>query len=326
MIRGLVDFALNNRYMILAAALLLFIWGAISFHNLPVEAYPDVANNYVEVITQWPGRAAEEVEQQVTIPIEIQMAGIPHMQHLRSFSLAGLSDIKMIFDDDSVNDWNREKVLERLAQVTLPAGLQPQIGTDWSPVGQIYWYTLHSTNPAYDNMELKSIEDWTLEKQFKSVPGVVDVSSFGGMTREYQVRVDPNKLIAYGLSIGQLEQQLANNNTNAGGSFIEQGQQQINVREVGLYRNVKDIEETVLKTQSGTALRVKDIATVVQGPKIRLGQIGKACRFGVQPEENPPASWSAGDPCISHTGKPESKEAIQHEDGKIIDNPDVVEG
>ena len=293
MIRGLVDFALNNRYMILAAAVLLFIWGAISFHNLPVEAYPDVANNYVEVITQWPGRAAEEVEQQVTIPIEIQMAGIPHMQHLRSFSLAGLSDIKMIFDDDSVNDWNREKVLERLSQVTLPAGLTPQMGSDWSPVGQIYWYTLHSTNPAYDNMELKSIEDWTLEKQFKSVLGVVDVSSFGGMTREYQVRVDPNKLIAYGLSIGQVEQQLANNNTNAGGSFIEEGQQQINVREVGLYRNVRDIEETQLKTANGTALKVKDIATVLQGPKIRLGQIGKA---------------------------------IHREDGKVIDDDDVIEG
>jgi heavy metal efflux system protein len=293
MIRGLVDFALNNRYMILAAAVLLFIWGAISFHNLPVEAYPDVANNYVEVITQWPGRAAEEVEQQVTIPIEIQMAGIPHMQHLRSFSLAGLSDIKMIFDDDSVNDWNREKVLERLSQVTLPAGLTPQMGSDWSPVGQIYWYTLHSTNPAYDNMELKSIEDWTLEKQFKSVLGVVDVSSFGGMTREYQVRVDPNKLIAYGLSIGQVEQQLANNNTNAGGSFIEEGQQQINVREVGLYRNVRDIEETQLKTANGTALKVKDIATVMQGPKIRLGQIGKA---------------------------------IHRENGKVIDDDDVIEG
>src|ERR1700744_5528331 len=293
MIRNLVDFALNNRFMVLAAAIILFIWGAISFHNLPVEAYPDVANNYVEVITQWPGRAAEEVEQQVTIPIEIQMAGIPHMQHLRSFSLAGLSDVKMIFDDDSINDWNREKVLEPLSQVALPANLQPQIGTDWSPVGQIYWYTLHSTNPEYDNMELKSIEDWTLEKQFKSTPGVVDVASFGGMTREYQVRVDPSKLIAYGLSIGQVEQQLANNNTNAGGSFIEQGQQQVNVREVGLYRDVRDIQDTLLKTANGTALRVRDIATVEQGPKIRLGQIGKA---------------------------------IHREDGKIVDDDDVVEG
>src|ERR1700742_4387584 len=240
MIRNLVDFALNNRFMVLAAAIILFIWGAISFHNLPVEAYPDVANNYVEVITQWPGRAAEEIEQQVTIPIEIQMAGIPHMQHLRSFSLSGLSDIKLIFDDDSVNDVNREKALERLSQVNLPAGLQPQMGTDWSPVGQIYWYTLTSKNPQYDNMELKSIEDWQLEKQFKSVPGVVDVASFGGQTREYQVRVDPDKLISYGLTIGQGEQQLAANNINGGGSFIEQGQQQINVQEVGLFRNVHD--------------------------------------------------------------------------------------
>src|ERR1700727_1855608 len=133
------------------------------------------------------------------------MAGIPHMQHLLSFTLAGLSDVKMIFDADSVNDWNREKVLERLTQVTLPAGLQPQIGTDWSPVGQIFWYTVRSSNPLYDNMDLKSLEDWTIEKQFKSVPGVVDVSSFGGVTREYQVRVDLNKLIAYGMSIGQAE-------------------------------------------------------------------------------------------------------------------------
>src|ERR1700742_2019668 len=226
MIKLLVDFALNNRLLILLMALLLLVWGAISFHNLPVEAYPDVANNYVQVITQWPGRAAEEVEQQVTTPIEIQMAGIPHMAHLRSTSLAGLSSVTMVFDDDSVKKDNRAQVFQRLGQVTLPAGLQPQMGTDWSPVGQIYWYTLRSSNPAYDSMELKSIQDWKLEKEIKSVPGVVDVSSFGGVTREYQVRVDPNKLVAYGLSIGQLEQQLANNNTNAGGSFIEEGEEQ----------------------------------------------------------------------------------------------------
>src|SRR6202035_2003624 len=225
MIHNLIKYALNNRFIILALAILLLVWGAISFQNLPVEAYPDVANNYVQVITQWPGRAAEEVEQQVTTPIEIQMAGIPHMSHLRSTSLAGLSSVTMIFDDDSVNKDNRDQVFQRLGLVTLPAGLQPQMGTDWSPVGQIYWYTLRSTNPSYDSMELKSLEDWTLEKQFKSVPGVVDVSSFGGATREYQVRVDPDKLIAYGMSIGQVEQQLANNNVNAGGSFIEQGEQ-----------------------------------------------------------------------------------------------------
>ena len=325
MIRALVDFALNNRWLMVGATIILFAWGAISFHDLPVEAYPDVANNYVQIITQWPGRAAEEVEQQVTIPIEIQMAGIPHLQHLRSTSLAGLSSVMLIFDDESVNKDNRQEAFQRLGQVTLPVGLQPQMGTDWSPVGQIYWYTLRSTNPAYDSMELKSIEDWKLEKEFKSVPGVVDVSSFGGMTREYQIRVDPDKLVAYGLSIGQVEQQIANNNVNAGGNFIEQGEQQVNVREVGLYRNVDDIANTVLKTQSGAALRVKDIATIVQGPKIRLGQIGKTCRFGATPvDESDPTARP--DPCVQPVDKNGKPIVIQKEDGKLIDNDDVVEG
>jgi cobalt-zinc-cadmium resistance protein CzcA len=293
MIRAIVDFALDNRFIVLAIAVLLLVWGAVSFHNLPVEAYPDVANNYVQIITQWPGRAAEEVEQQVTIPIEIQMNGLPHLAHLRSVSLFGLSSVMLIFDDSSSNDWNRQKVLERLSQVTLPNNLQPQMGTDYSPVGQIYWYSLKSTNPKYDLMELKALEDWTLEKEFKSVPNVVDVVSFGGTTREYQVRVDPARLVAFGLTIGQVEQQLANNNVNAGGSFIESGLQQINVRALGLVTSVEDIEQTVLKTQSGTPLRVEDIATVTQGPKIRLGQIGKA---------------------------------VRREDGSVIDNDDVVEG
>ncbi len=198
MIRGVVDFALHNRMLVVALAIVLFVWGVISFENLPIEAYPDVANNYVQVITQWPGRAAEEVEQQVTIPIEIVMNGLPHLQHLRSTSLFGLSSLMLIFDDDSENDWNRQKVLERLSTVTLPQNLQPQIGTDYSPVGQIYWYTLHSSNPEYDLMELKSLEDWYLEKQFKSVPNVVDVVSFGGATKEYQVQLDPDKLVDYG--------------------------------------------------------------------------------------------------------------------------------
>src|SRR5271169_3828932 len=259
MIRSLVDYALNNRVLVLAVALLLFVWGGISFHQLPVEAYPDVANNYVDVITQWPGISAEQIEQQVTIPLEISMNGIPHLTALRSFSLFGLSDVKMTFDDESENDWNREKVLERLAQVTLPPGVQPQMGTDWSPVGQIYFFTLRSTNPRYDVMELKSLEDWVIEKQFKSVPNVVDVASFGGPTREYQVRIDPNKLIAYGLSIGQVEQQLTNNNANAGGNFIQAGLQQINVREVGLVSDVHDIESTVLTSKNGIPLRVRDI-------------------------------------------------------------------
>ncbi len=206
MIRTLVDFALNNRFVVLSATVLLLLWGALSFHNLPVEAYPDIADNYVTVITQWPGRAAEEVEQQITIPVEAEMNGLPHLAHLRSESIFGLSFVLMIFDDESSNDWNRQKVMERLSQVEFPSGVQGQMGSDWSTVGQVYWYTLHSSNPKYDLMELKSIQDWTLEKQFKQVPNIVDMSTFGGTTREYQVRVDPNKLISYGLSISQVEQ------------------------------------------------------------------------------------------------------------------------
>jgi cobalt-zinc-cadmium resistance protein CzcA len=276
MIRSLVDFALNNRFVVLSMAILLFIWGIISFHNLPVEAYPDVANTWVQVITQWPGRAAEEIEQQVTIPIEIQVNGIPHLLHLRSVSLAGLSVVNLIFDDDSNNDWDRQKTLERLSQVTLPLGVTAGIGPDYSPVGQVYWYTLKSTNPAYDVMELKSLQDWVISKYIRSVPDVVDDSSFGGVTKEYQVRVDPDKLVSYGLSLAQVEQQLSNSNANGGGSFIEEGSQQINVRSVGLVAEAQDVGKTWIKTQKGTAIRMQDIAVVRQGPKIRLGQIGKA--------------------------------------------------
>ena len=291
MIRALVDFALNNRFVVIALAILLLGWGAISFHNLPVEAYPDIADNYVTVITQWPGRAAEEVEQQVTIPIEIQMNGIPHLSHLRSESIFGLSFVLLIFDDSSDNDWNRQKVQERLGQADLPDGLSPSMGTDWSLTGQIYWYVLRSTNPKIDLMDLRSIQDWTVVKELKSVKNIVDVSTFGGTTREYQVRVDPNKLVSYGLSIGQVEQQLTSNNINAGGNFVETGLQQMNVRTIGLFTNVKDIEQTVIKTQNGTALRIKDIGEVTQGPKIRLGHEGKALR---------------------------------REDGRIVDNDDVI--
>jgi cobalt-zinc-cadmium resistance protein CzcA len=293
MIGKAVDFALKNRLLVIALAIMLFVWGAISFHQLPVEAYPDVANNYVEIITQWPGISAEQIEQQVTIPLEIVMNGIPGVVALRSFSLFGLSDLKLIFDDGTDNNWNRERALERLSQVTLPPGVVPQMGTDWSPVGQIYFFTLHSTNPAYDVMELKSVEDWVVEKNLKQVPNVVDVASFGGPTREYQVRVDPNKLVSYGLSLSQVEQQLTNNNANAGGSFIEAGLQQINIREVGLVRNVRDIQNTVLYTKNGTPLHVRDIALVAQGPKIRLGQFARA---------------------------------IRRDDGMLVDNDDVVSG
>ncbi|MGO9138390.1 MAG: efflux RND transporter permease subunit [Syntrophales bacterium] len=293
MIQYLIEFALRKKLLVISIGVLLFIWGIISFHRLPVEAYPDVADKYVWVITQWPGRAAEEIEQQITIPIETQLNGVRHMTHLRSISISGLSFITVIFEDKSDNLQNRQQVLEKLTLVNLPQNISPQIGPDFSPVGQIYFYTLESANPQYDIMELKRLQDWVVFKHLMSVPDIAAVSIFGGETREYQVRVDPNKLVSYGLSIAQVEQALAANNVNAGGSFIEKGQQAYNVRVVGLMENPDDIGSTVLKVQNGVPVRVRDVAIVAQGPKIRLGRLGKA---------------------------------IRHEDGRVIDNDDVVEG
>jgi heavy metal efflux system protein len=293
MIRLLIDFALRNRILILSVALVLFIWGIISFRNLPIEAYPDVADTYTQIITQWPGHAAEEVEQQITVPLEVTLNGVPHKTHLRSVSLAGLSVVTIIYDDEISTFNARQEVLDRLQQVTLPTNVNAGLGPDYSPTGQIMFFTLTSTNPRYDAMELKTLNDWFVLNQLKSVPNVVDVNIFGGPTREYQVQVDPGKLVSYGLSLAQVEQALTNNNTNAGGGFIERGQQALNVRAVGLMQTTDDIAATVIKSVNGTPVRVRDIAIVAQAPKIRLGQLGKT---------------------------------IRREDGTVIDDEDVVEG
>jgi cobalt-zinc-cadmium resistance protein CzcA len=293
MIRYLIDFALRNRILVLSVAVVLFIWGIISFHNLPIEAYPDVADTYAQVITQWPGHAAEEVEQQITVPLEVILNGVAHMTHLRSTSLAGLSVITIIYDDQTTTFNARQEVLDRLQLASLPPGVNPGLGPDYSPTGQIMFYTLQSTNPKYDVMELKTLNDWYVVNQLKSVPNVVDVNRFGGPTREYQVQIDPGKLVSYGLSLSQVEQALAANNTNAGGGFIERGEQALNVRAVGLMQTTDDIAATVVKVQNGTPVRVRDLAAVVQAPKVRLGQLGKT---------------------------------IRHEDGTVVNDDDVVEG
>src|SRR5258708_4385510 len=293
MIRKSIDIAMNNRLLVLGGALVLFVWGIISFHNLPIEAYPDVADTYAQIITQWPGHAAEEVEQQITVPLEVELNGVAHLTHLRSVSVAGLSVITIIYDDDITTFNARQEVLDRLQMVTLPAGVNPGIGPDYSPTGQIMFYTLTSTNPRYDVMELKSLNDWFVVNQLKSVPNIVDVNPFGGPTRSYQVQIDPGKLVSYGLSLAQVEQALPANNINAGGGFIERGEQALNVRAVGLMQSTNDIGATVVKVQNGTPVRVRDLGQVVQAPKVRLGQLGKA---------------------------------IRKEDGTIIDSDDVVEG
>jgi cobalt-zinc-cadmium resistance protein CzcA len=293
MIKYLIDFALRNRILVLSLSVILFVWGIVSFHNLPIEAYPDVADTYTQIVTQWPGHAAEEIEQQITVPLEVQLNGVAHMTHLRSTSLAGLSVITIIYDDETTTLNARQEVIDRLQQVTLPLGVNPGLGPDYSPTGQIMFYTLQSNNPKYDVMELKTLNDWFVVNQLKSVPNVVDVNPFGGPTREFQVQLDPGKLVSYGLSLSQIEQALAANNTNAGGGFIERGEQALNVRAVGLMQSTDDVAATVIKVQNGTPLRVRDLGRVVQAPKVRLGQLGKSIRTA---------------------------------DGTVINNDDVVEG
>jgi cobalt-zinc-cadmium resistance protein CzcA len=293
MLRKAIDIALTNPLLVLGGALVLFVWGIISFHALPIEAYPDVADTYAQVITQWPGHAGEEVEQQITVPLEVELNGVAHLTHLRSVSLMGLSVITIIYDDEITTINARQEVLDRLQMVSLPPGVNPGIGPDYSPVGQILFYTLTTTNPRYDVMELKALNDWFIVNQLKSVPNVVDVNPFGGPTREYQVQLDPSKLVAYGLSLPQVEQALIANNINAGGGFIERGQQALNVRAVGLMQSTDDVTATVVKVQNGTPVRVRDLGAVVQAPKVRLGQLGKT---------------------------------IRKEDGTIINDDDVVEG
>ncbi len=293
MIGKLIDFGLGNKLIVLALGVLMLLGGYAAFRVLPVEAYPDVANTWVQVITQWPGHAAEEVEQQITIPVETQMNGVPQLTSLRSSSLFGLSVVTMVFDDGTDTIFARQQALEKLQGATLPTNVNPQLGPNYSPVGQIMFYTLESSNPQYDLMDLKSLQDWVLEKQFKSVPNVADVASFGGITREYQVRIDPDKLVSYGLGLTQVKQALTNNNINAGGSFVEYGTQAFNVRAIGLMQTTDDIGATLVKVQGGTPIRVRDIATVAQGGRIRLGQIGRA---------------------------------VHHLNGHVVDEPDVVEG
>jgi cobalt-zinc-cadmium resistance protein CzcA len=293
MLRKAIDIALTNPLLVLGGAIVLFVWGMISFRALPIEAYPDVADTYAQVITQWPGHAAEEVEQQITVPLEVDLNGAAHLTHLRSVSLMGLSVITIIYDDDITTINARQEVLDRLQMVALPPGVTPAIGPDYSPVGQIMFYTLTSNNPKYDVMELKALNDWFVVNQLKSVPNVVDVNPFGGPTREYQVQLDPGKLVSYGLALPQVEQALISNNINAGGGFIERGQQALNVRAVGLMQSTDDIGATVVKVQNGTPVHVRDLGQVMQAPKVRLGQLGKT---------------------------------IHKEDGTILNNDDVVEG
>jgi len=272
MISRLVSFALAQRFVILMAALAVIVWGVISFSRLPIDAYPDLSPPHVEIVTQWPGHAAEEIERLISIPIEVEMNGIPNVEALRSISLYGLSSLKMNFEYETDPYFAREQAFERLANVTLPTGVTPTVSPLFSPSGLVYRYVLVS--PDRSPQELKIIEDWVLERRYRSISGVADDSSLGGTTMQYQVLLDPNRLFSHGITVPQVVQQLSVNNSNAGGGFYSQGGQFYYIRGLGMVKTTDDIGNIVLSAKSGIPTYVKDVAKVDVGSAVRLGQFG----------------------------------------------------
>jgi heavy metal efflux system protein len=271
---AVVAFALKQRVLMVALILFVFVAGLISFINLNIEAYPDPVPPRVEVITQNPGASAEEIERYITIPIEIQMTGIRHVRSIRTISLFGLSDVRVEFTYDYTYDEAESKVINRLSQVPpLPNGATPSISPA-SPIGEIYRYRIVGP-PGYSVTDLKTIQDWILERRFKAVPGVMDVSGWAGMTKTYEITVDLDKLRAYGLTLPQMLQTLNNSNINVGGQTINFGPQAAVVRGVGLIHTLDDLRNTMLTSNNGSPVYVKDVATVIIGHKPRLGIVGQ---------------------------------------------------
>ena len=272
MIHRIVQFALRQRFLVLMLTAMMMVLGAISFHRMPVDAYPDLSPPMVEIITQWPGHAAEEVERLVTLPTEVEMNGTPHLEVARSISLYELSDVILTFQEDTDDYFARQVVFERLSEVTYPTGVQPTLAPLFSPSGLVYRYVIES--PDRSPQDLKTIEDWVLERAYKSVPGVADDSGFGGTVMQYQVLLDPTRLYGFHLTVPQVVQALSANNANTGGGFYSQGGQFYYVRGLGLARDTKDIGAIVVASNNGAPVRVRDIGDVVIGHAPRLGEFG----------------------------------------------------
>ncbi len=274
MIRAVVSWALHRRAIVLALLGLFVVFSVVAFQRLPVEAYPDVTNTQAQIITLFPGHAAEEVERLVTIPVENEMNGIPKRASMRSVSIFGLSVVTIVFEDDADRAYVRSQAFERLQSVTLPAGAQANLSPDSTPVGEIYRYTLVGPE-GFSPLELKSLEEWVVERKLRTVPGIVDVVGFGGPTKQFQVIVDPAKLKSFGLTLSQILDALAKGNRNAGGSYIEHGSEMYVVRGLGLVQSLDDIGEIPVTSRGGTPIRIRDLARVDTGPRIRLGRVGK---------------------------------------------------
>ncbi len=249
MIARLVDFALKQRFLVVMAAIALMILGGFAFRNLPIDAYPDLSPPHVEIISQWPGHAAEEVERLITIPVEVEMSGIPKLDSLRSISLYGLSSVQMNFQYDTDPYFVRQQAFERISNAKVPDGVTPGLSPLFTPSGLIYRYVLQSFDRS--PQDLKIIEDWVLERRYRAIPGVADDSGFGGTTMQYHVLLDPEKLLAYGVSAAQIVQQLGGNNANAGGGFYSQGGQFYYIRGLGLVKDLEDIRNVIVATRNG---------------------------------------------------------------------------
>jgi len=272
MIHRLVQMALRQRFLVLSLTVLLIIAGVISFQRMPVDAYPDLAPPTVELITQWPGHAAEEVERLITLPLEVEMSGSPRMVVMRSISLYGLSDIRLTFEEGTNDYFARQVIFQRIGDAQLPSGVAPSMAPLFSPSGLVYRYVLES--PDRTPQELKTIEDWVVERAYKSVPGVADDSGLGGMVMQYQVLLDPARLYGYHLTVPQVLQALSANNSNAGGGFYSQGGQFYYVRGLGLVQNTSDIGNIVVASIKGTPIRIRDVGEVTIGNAPRLGKFG----------------------------------------------------
>jgi len=272
MIHRIVQVSLRQRFLVLMMVLFMSIWGVVSFRKMPVDAYPDLAPPMVEIITQWPGHASEEMERLITIPLEVEMNGAPHLVVMRSITLYGLSDVILTFEDDTDNYFARQEVFQRLADAELPSGVTTSLAPLSSPSGLVYRYVLES--PDRSPQELKTIQDWIVERSYRSVNGVADDSGFGGTTMQYQVLLDPARIFGYHLTVPQVMQALSNNNSNAGGGFYSQGGQFYYVRGIGLVRDTKDIENIVVGENKGVPILIRDIGQVEIGHAPRLGQFG----------------------------------------------------
>ena len=272
MIHRTVQFALRQRFLVLTLTLFVVAAGALSFQRMPVDAYPDLSSPMVELITQWPGHASEEVERLVTLPLELAMNGVPNMVVMRSITLYGLSDVRLTFEDRVDPYFARQVVFERLSDAQLPNGVMPSMAPLFSPSGLVYRYVLES--PDRTPQELKTFEDWVVERAYRQVPGVADDSGFGGTVMQYQVLLDPARIYSYHLSVAQVLTSLSANNSNAGGGFYSQGGQFYYVRGIGLVQTTEDIGNVVVGSNNGVPLRVRDVGEVTIGYAPRLGEFG----------------------------------------------------